>query len=169
MENVSKALLIAGAVLIGVLLLYVYNNSMGITNQFSSSYAHTIEMEELEKYNADFVKNTNAKLNMYEVVSLMNKVLYIDEACSFNSNYGHYITVNLSLKGNPVQNDFLRQFWSNSENKFNYNNYHTKIYGYLDKYHDGKDTIREVKHFNLSIDRYSSGMVSEITFEEIDE
>lgn len=168
MENVSKALLIAGAVLIGVLLLYVYNNSMGITNQFSSSYAHTIEMEKLEKYNADFVKNTNAELNMYEVVSLMNKVLYIDEACSFNSNYGHYITVNLSLKHKPIMQDFLRQYWNSTENKFDYNRYHTDIYNYLYEYHDN-GTIKDVKHFNLSIDNYNAGMVSEITFEEIDE
>lgn len=168
MENVSKALLIVGAVLIGVLLLYTYNHSMGITNQFSSSYAHTIEMEEIEKYNADFVKNTNAKLNMYEVVSLMNKVLYIDEACSFNPNYGHYITVNLSLKHNPIQQDFLAKYWDASNNKFDYNRYHTDIYNYLYEYHD-KNTIREVKHFNLSIDSYNAGMVSEITFEEINE
>lgn len=168
MENVSKALLIVGAVLIGVLLLYTYNHSMGITNQFSSSYAHTIEMEELEKYNADFVKNTSAELNMYEVVSLMNKVLYIDEDCSFNSNYGHYITVNLILKHKPIMQDFLRQYWSVSENKFDYNAYHEQIYNYLGEYHDN-GTIKDVKHFNLSIDRYSSGMVSEITFEQIEE
>lgn len=177
MENIGQALLIAGAVLIGVLLLSVYNNSMKKTEVYTGVYTKTLEAQELEKYNADFQSNAEINLNMYEVVTLMNKALYINEAAGYNPNYGNYIKVNLKFKNNPGVNyvtinntDFLgnSNFISGPANnrKFNYRKYQEAVYGLLNKYYDDdeKGPKNQADVFVMSIKTSQAGYVNEISF-----
>ena len=179
MENVYKALLIAGAVMIGVFLLYNFTQSMDKTSQFTLSYTDKMEKDKIAQYNSDFTQYTGMKMNMYEVASLMNKVLYINETTNFDSSTYNYITVTLEnidfKKGNSVKsdsNDFIAEFLNSGD--FDYDAYNDAVFGMLADYYDNTIDWRnqhvltpkreKIPAFYLSITNYEDGMVSDITF-----
>jgi len=188
MENASQALIIAAMVLVGVMLLTVYNNSMRNTETYTGVYTRTLEAQELDKYNSEFMshqttdlsdpeENRKSTLDMYEVVSLMNKALYIDQESSFSSAYGNYIKVNLNLAGDippntlnlPVtitanNDDFFQKFLNSGS--FNYRNYQDTMYKLLNYYYDDMDKGPKDNEtrFKMSVKTNSAGYVSEITF-----
>ena len=64
MENVAKALLLAGAVLIGVLLLYNFTSAMNTTGQFTDSYTDKIQKDQTAQFNSDFTKYVATNMPM---------------------------------------------------------------------------------------------------------
>ncbi len=171
MENVAKALLLAGAVLIGVLLLGNYTNSMKKTSTYTEQYMEKVDNSEIRKYNSDFTKNVGNELNMYEVVSLINKALYIDEDCGFDKKNENYIKVTLKFKNtSDNHDDIISDFFSNTSQ--DYNGYHDEIYRYLEKYYDNSIKLEsgvwkkeEYQTFNITIDSYhTDGKIHEVTF-----
>lgn len=171
MENSAKALLLAGAVLIGVLLLGNYTNSMRKTSTYTEQYMEKVDDLEIRNYNSDFTKNVGNDLNMYEVVSLINKALYIDESCGFDTNNENYIIVRLKFKNSSDNHDdIIEDFFTTTST--DYNGYHTEIYSYLEKYYDNSIKLEsgvwkkeKYSTFRISIDSYhTDGKIHRVTF-----
>ncbi len=82
MENISKALLIAGGVLIGVLLLTVIVVMFSKGADFSSSYDSKREEEAIKSYNEPFTKllaisdnddiGKEGKITIYDIITVAN-------------------------------------------------------------------------------------------------
>lgn len=180
MENVAKALLLAGAVLIGVLLLYNFTSAMNTTGQFTDSYTDKIQKDQTAQFNSDFTKYVATNMNMYEVVTLINKVLYINEGINFDTSNLNYITVKLRFdtgSGTSYNSneDFIAEFWNGTT--FDYDEYQETIFGLLSEYYDDtiswdgatsidKPTRKDIPIFKISIDRFVDGKVAEVTFSE---
>lgn len=75
MENASKALLMTGSILIGVILLslavYVYN-IMGETKKMETS---TFTEEQLVKYNQEFLSYDKSRMYGTDVITVLNKAI----------------------------------------------------------------------------------------------
>lgn len=167
MENVSKALILAGAVLIGVFLLFNLNTSMKQTGQFTQSYIDKLDRNRLAQYNSDFNKYTGSQMSMYDVATIMNKALEINMACGFNQDTVDYITVKIKFTsgtGKDLYNDktdFLRVFYK--DGKFDMNGdgtedisgtgidgYNAAIYDLLRDYYDNAINWN---HASATVDR----------------
>ena len=88
MENASKALLIAGEVLIAILiigiLVYGYNN----LSYFSDEQEMSQEIKQLTVFNREYESYNRKLLRGVEVISLMNKAISNNE--KYKDNLGYY-------------------------------------------------------------------------------
>lgn len=75
MENASKALLMAGGVLISIILigslLYVYNNMV----QYPKQEEELLKLEQLAEFNAEYEKYYRTKMYGTDVVTVLNKAI----------------------------------------------------------------------------------------------
>lgn len=72
MENATKALLIAGGVLIAIIILSVMVIMFQKTGNVTKTYDQTISQEEITKFNSNFTKYIGQKLTIHEVVTISN-------------------------------------------------------------------------------------------------
>ena len=84
MENASKALIMAGGILIAVLLIGVLMYSFSTTNEFYSTEQQTEEAQQLAAFNNQFEAYNRKLLRGTDVVSVINK------AIDNNTKYGVY-------------------------------------------------------------------------------
>ena len=73
MENASKALLIAGGVLIAILIIGLLINSFSTISEFQMSQLSQQEQEELIAFNEQYTKYVNQYVYGLEVRTLINK------------------------------------------------------------------------------------------------
>lgn len=88
MENAAKALLIAGEVLIGIIILGILSLVFRKALLVRESYQERIDQQAVTTFNVEFQKyltNDTKKLYSEDVVSLINRV------CDWNSDEGHDI------------------------------------------------------------------------------
>ena len=72
MENASKALLMAGGILIGVLILSLMTTLFVSSKQLSTSYDNTKNAEAIQRFNVNFTKYLGKDLTIHEVVTICN-------------------------------------------------------------------------------------------------
>ena len=72
MENASKALLMAGGILIGVLILSLMTTLFVSSKQLSTSYDNTKNAEAIQRFNVNFTKYLGQDLTIHEVVTICN-------------------------------------------------------------------------------------------------
>lgn len=72
MENATKALLIAGGVLIAILIITVMVNLFNSTGNVSRSYNARIEAEEVTKFNSNFTQYLGQQLTIHEAITITN-------------------------------------------------------------------------------------------------
>ena len=73
MENASKALIIAGSVLIGIIVISIFVYVFHSTADFASSYETTVSVANVNKFNNRFEKYTGRQdITLYEIISLVN-------------------------------------------------------------------------------------------------
>lgn len=72
MENATKALLIAGGVLIAIIILSVMVIMFQKTGNVTKTYDQTISQEEITKFNSNFTKYIGQELTIHEVVTITN-------------------------------------------------------------------------------------------------
>lgn len=72
MENATKALLMAGGVLIAIIIIGVMVAMFGSTGKVTQSYDKLSSQEEITKFNSNFTKYIGKKLTIHEVVTICN-------------------------------------------------------------------------------------------------
>ena len=78
MENATKALLMAGAVLIAIIIISLLVRTYGNMGQFQRQQLSVEEAEKLEAYNKEYTKYLNQYVYGTEVITVINKVLSSD-------------------------------------------------------------------------------------------
>lgn len=110
MENASKALLIAGGILIAMLVIsigvYLFANYIDL----GSSYEQNMQAKEIQEFNVDFIKFEGRKdITIQEIVTLVNF------AKQYEEQTGMHIRVILSGKGDlTTRNDIISLIQENS-------------------------------------------------------
>lgn len=72
MENASKALLMAGGILLGVLILALLVTVFTGSKSLSDSYERAKQEEAIQQFNVNFTKYLGQKLTIHEVVTICN-------------------------------------------------------------------------------------------------
>ena len=111
MENVSKALIIAGGMLIAImvisLIIVLWNQMSGY---FAEQHSATI-VEQIAEFNAQFENYNGKDIRGNELISVMNKVVNYNRTYSDMENYERII-IKIDLDGH--QNDFKYNSSDNS-------------------------------------------------------
>lgn len=105
MENASKALLIAGAILIVIILISIM---LIVKNNVSDYYASEEQLKATEdkaKFNEQFTRFNRNDVQGYELISLVNKVVDYNERISEatsegNDNHAKPVQISISLHSN---------------------------------------------------------------------
>ena len=72
MENASKALIIAGGVLIAIIILSIMAYMFSNIEIFGTQYSKTLNDQATEEFNTKFNVYENRELNIYDVITLYN-------------------------------------------------------------------------------------------------
>lgn len=72
MENASKAILMAGGMLLGALLLALIVALFASSRDVSDSYDRIKKAEEIQQFNTNFTKYLGQDLTIHEVVTICN-------------------------------------------------------------------------------------------------
>lgn len=86
MENATKALLIAGGVLIAIIIMSVMIITFQKTGNVSKTYDKTIDQEEISKFNENFTRYLGKELSIQQAITITNFAnsngVTVDEAVS---------------------------------------------------------------------------------------
>lgn len=74
MENASKALIIAGEILMGIILLTIFAYMFSNMGKVSEQYSETIENHNLEEFNTKFSVYLNKELNIQDIITIHNLI-----------------------------------------------------------------------------------------------
>ena len=91
MENATKALLMAGGVLIAIIIISLLVRTYGNMGQFQKQQLTAEEAEKLEAYNKEYTKYLNQYVYGTEVITVINKTLDYQEKQNIE------VTVNISF------------------------------------------------------------------------
>ena len=117
MENASKALLMAGGILIGVLILALMVTLFIRSQDITKSYEETKQSEAVQQFNVNFTKYLGQKLTIHQVVTI----------CNFaNNNEIHKVTVNKLYKFSDIK-DNLEKVYTLTISNYDENGYITQI------------------------------------------
>lgn len=106
MENVSKALLIAGGMLLVVLLLTILVIGYNRISSYYESKHELITVEQLDKFNKQFENYSGKAIRGNELISLMNKIIDYNVSQSYQAEKGYKpIKVKIYI-GNEQINEF---------------------------------------------------------------
>lgn len=72
MENATKALLIAGGVLIAIIIMSVMIITFQKTGNVSKTYDKTIDQEEISKFNENFTRYLGKELSIQQTITITN-------------------------------------------------------------------------------------------------
>lgn len=86
MENASKALLMAGGILLTMLVVTVLMYAFGLVSEYQANQDRLKEIEEVSKFNQQFTGYERNDVLGYEVLSLVNKVIDYNQRHSFKGN-----------------------------------------------------------------------------------
>lgn len=107
MENASKALLMAGEILIGILLLFILVYFSSMANSYTSQVESNIAARQIQEFNSKFERyNNRDNLNAQDVVTLSNIVK------DYNGKQDFYRQISISIVGvetkykNKIQQGF---------------------------------------------------------------
>ena len=123
MENASKALLMAGGVLIGILVLSLIAYLFIYFGNQSQDFRDTMYQKQLTKYNAQYtVYDGRENLTIYDVVTVINIAYENNIKYKDDTDYYVYVKVDNVEKANPEQTGFTDSITAliqkNRESKF---------------------------------------------------
>ena len=72
MENASKALIMAGGILLGILILTLMVTLFISAKDLSASYEERKQSESVQQFNVNFTKYIGQKLTIHQVVTISN-------------------------------------------------------------------------------------------------
>lgn len=102
MDNISKALIIAGEMLLAIMVLALLAYFFGRASNFSRSYQSIKDSEEIDQFNKNFEKYMveGKEYNIRDIVTVINF------ARNYNSNQNNHTDsyINITLNGNNYAN-----------------------------------------------------------------
>lgn len=107
MENATKALLIAGGVLIAIIIMSVMVITFQKTGNVSKTYDKTIDQEEISKFNENFTRYLGKELSIQQAITITN----------FANSNG--VTVNGSVSTSDVNGETLKNKYELTNTKYN--------------------------------------------------
>lgn len=172
MENASKALLITGSILIGVILLslavYVYN-IMGEAKKMETS---TFTEEQLVKYNQEFLSYDKSRMYGTDVITVLNKAIDNNKRYAEDDD-SNIINIKIILK-DDVNEVVTTYTWDKKNGKYTSSDKSNNVVLKSGEYNlvDDMDSIKKilntgVKTFlNEKIDNHKSYQISDTGFTE---
>ena len=140
MENASKALIMAGSVLLGILILALMVTLFLSSKDLSNEYEATKQSEAIQQFNVNFTKYLGQDLTIHQVITIYNFAIQ-----NGFDNRSISKSVGFNIKTNQIERDMKA----------------ANIY-YRQK-HLGENVKVEVV-YELKIDEYTEGYVSKISF-----
>lgn len=161
MENASKALLMAGGVLIAIIIISLLVKTYGNIGAFQKQQISAEEAERIEAYNKEYTKYLNQYVYGTEVVTVVNCVANYQEktnnAFTINITFKETYTYKLS-NGKEYTTKGTLKLKGDEDIK----------YQFIDSY-SNKDSLYDLKNraFKCTAIGYDSyGKVNSISFEE---
>lgn len=149
MENASKALLIAGGILIAVLIIALLVYSFGSMSNYFSGEETKQEAEQLAAFNKQYEAYQRKLLRGTDVVSVINKVL--DNNKKYQDTEPNYImTVTLEIKetvGNLTQGNTysIDDYVKMRQDEENFTEFKRKIFDCKEiQYHPTTGRVRHI-------------------------
>ncbi len=101
MENASKALLMAGGVLIGLLVIGALVLMVNQLGSYQKQNVGTEQEKQIAQFNQEFTRYTEQRIDGTDIISLVNKVIdYNTRSGGVNSiNYNIKIKLNIDITG----------------------------------------------------------------------
>ena len=130
MENASKALIMAGSVLLAIMVIGLLLFSWGKLSDFKNNDDELEEVDNISKFNLQFANYENRKVYGYEIISLANKVVdynmrYSDVNGAKNDEKYKRISMNINL----VSNDYLKLLCKGNDSNLLFNEINYSIDG----------------------------------------
>lgn len=105
MENASKALLMAAAVLVGVMMLSIGVYLFSIFGNYGSQIAGRIKQQQIDTYNSNFYKYEGSeKVKIHDIISVANLARQYNLNNEFTDTSDYYIKVNVNGIGAEGKN-----------------------------------------------------------------
>ncbi len=153
MENASKALIIAGGILIGIIIASIFVYEISFAVQTGQSHERELARTKIVKFNSQFTVYLGKKMTPQDAATLIN---FVDEWNRQNPDDKVYVNYTGAFEG-----ESLRYFIDN--------NAENKAEKFLLKYTKFTDNAEPKCYFECKIDEYYTddrderGRVKEIT------
>ena len=108
MENISKALIIAGGVLLGIIIVSIFMVMFTRMSNMQLEQDEMIKVEQLAAFNAEYEAYNKKVMYGVDVITLINKAKRNNEKYNGNSNYKITITldgVEMSNSSSLIEED----------------------------------------------------------------
>ena len=144
MENASKALIMAGGMLLAILIISLLIYAWSLFSKYQSSQDELSNIEDTAKFNEQFTNYDRNDVQGYEILSLVNKVIDYNyrkssAAGAKNDDKYPYITIIINLdtqdkiKNNLTKDGTIRLFNSTKYTQSNTTNTFGEIISNMDK------------------------------------
>ena len=127
MENASKALIIAGAILIAILLISVAVLIINSTSSTTDRIKTQSDVMSIQAYNSQFLSYLSDNASGREAKSLISLVMSQNAQCSFNKNDCIYMNFSTLKDKNEYIHEYKQNKLQEIYSKINDND-HYKIY-----------------------------------------
>lgn len=115
MENASKALIIAGEILIGVLILSLASYIIMTFGNFSKNMSSQMDEVQIAKFNVNFTECSNkANISAQTVVSLVNLARQTNS--EYQASAGDEYFIDVWIDGRSMLNSNINEFLDNNRN-----------------------------------------------------
>lgn len=105
MENASKALLMAAAVLVGVMILSLGVYLFSIFGNFGGQISDRLEQKQIDEFNSQFYKYENSQeVRIHDIISVANLARQYNIDNDFLDTSVYYIKVNIDGIGTEGKN-----------------------------------------------------------------
>ena len=106
MENASKALLMAAAILISVIILSLGVYLFVYLSDYARGVNDDVRSNQISQFNSQFLSYEGKELTFFDVITIANMAKDYNESNELKSNDLAYITVNLIGSGISGGNNF---------------------------------------------------------------
>lgn len=142
MENASKALVMAGGILIALLVVGALMLMINQVSYYQKSESTSEKAQQQAEFNKEYVQFTYGDVKGYELISLVNKVINYNskEAVGNSVDYSLKITVNIDMVG-TTGTSFAQKYGINGntalfKKKYTISNGNTNFYDDISKYRE---------------------------------
>lgn len=154
MENASKALLMAGGMLLALLILTLLIYAWSLFSEYQSSKNDLADIENTAKFNQQFTNYDRDDVQGYELITLVNQIIDYNERKTRDTQY------NNNEKNNPI-NITIDMKDENERKKLAYANNNVLIT--LDKYEDGDYFTANGRNTSNSRSSFENNILNKLT------